>query len=322
MRDALLSWFGPLSLIGLFGIWFATLIVAFALLMWSIDVAVTGSGPASLTTYLYSSGQTFFTLGLGDVTTKDPLGQLIVVVEAGVGFGFLALMVSYLPVLFQAYSQREISISMLDARAGSPPSAGQLLLRAGGSGNPRETLEPLLREWERWSAGLLESHLSFPVLSYYRSQHENQSWLAALTAILDVCALLMTGLKSFQPFQAQLTFAMARHAVVDLALLFYVPPRLPPPERLPADKLQQLREKLRAVGIDFRSDAAADAKLAELRAMYEPFVVALAEHFMLALPAVDPEPGAVDNWQTSAWTRRVPGFHNLPVPHPSDEHFD
>src|SRR5437879_1440837 len=110
-----------------------------------------------------------------------PLGRTLVVVEAGLGFGFLALLVSYLPVLYQAFSRREASISMLDARAGSPPSAAQALIRAA-EGSQCDALEPFLREWERWSAEVLESHLSYPVLSYYRSQHDNQSWLAALTA--------------------------------------------------------------------------------------------------------------------------------------------
>jgi hypothetical protein len=256
------------------------------------------------------------------VTPKGPLGQTLVVVEAGIGFGFLALMVSYLPVLYQAFAVREVSISMLDARAGSPPTAGQLLLRAGQAERACDVLEPLLRDWERWSAVVLESHLSFPVLSYYRSQHDNQSWLAAMTAILDACALLMAGLKAYRPFQSQLTFAMARHALVDLALVFHVPPRAPAVDRLPADKLQQLREKLRKAGLDFRADAAADAKLAELRAMYEPFVNALADHFLLVLPPIDTEHTAVDNWQTSAWTRRAPDLGNLPVKHPTDEHFD
>jgi hypothetical protein len=322
-REAFLSWFGPLSLLGLFALWFLGLIVGFGLFMWSVGmpVQVTAEGKPDLPTYCYLSGVTFFTLGFGDVTPKEPLGRTLVVVEAGLGFGFLALMVSYLPVLYQAFSRREVTISMLDARAGSPPSAAQALIRAAG-GSTCDALEQFLREWERWSAEVLESHLSYPVLSYYRSQHDNQSWLAALTTVLDTCALLLTGLKEHKPFQSQLTFAMARHAVVDLSLVFQVPPLAPAPDRLPADKLQILRDKLRKAGLELRADPAVDAKLAELRGLYEPFVNALAQHFLLALPPIDPEHTTVDNWQTSAWTRRTPGIGKLPIRDPSDEHFD
>src|SRR5262249_44649971 len=147
----------------------------------------------------------------GDITPSNLPGRAIAVVEAGTGFGFLALIISYLPVLFQTYSRREVMIGLLDARAGSPPSGAQLLVRAGQAGNVA-SIDPFFSEWERWSAELLESHLSFPVLSYYRSQHDNQSWLAALTCILDATAIYLSLVKDVNPFQAQLTFAISRHA--------------------------------------------------------------------------------------------------------------
>src|SRR5262249_55504278 len=140
-------------------------------------------------TYLYLSGVTFSTLGFGDVVAVSPLGRLLTVAEALLGFGFLACLIGYLPVFYQAFSRREVTISLLDARAGSPPSAASLLLRLAQAQNVPAVV-PFLAEWERWAAELLESHLTYPVLSFYRSQHDNQSWLAALTAILDTCALL------------------------------------------------------------------------------------------------------------------------------------
>src|SRR5262249_52903027 len=155
----------------------------------------------------------------------------------------------------------EATISLLDARAGSPPSAAQLLLRLGRAGN-LAAVDTFLAEWERWSAELLESHLSFPVLSFYRSQHDNQSWLAALTAMLDTCALLIVGVTGNNPYQAQLTFAVARHAVVDLALVFRTPPLAPDPDRLAGSELQRLRQELREAGLDLREGAGVDAKLA------------------------------------------------------------
>ena len=112
-----------------------------------------------------------------------------------------------------------MSISLLDARAGSPPTAAELMRRHSYQGAESD-LSMLLVEWERWSAELLESHISYPLLCYFRSQHTNQSWISALTAMLDASALLIAGVRGHEARQAQLTFAMARHAVVDLAQIF------------------------------------------------------------------------------------------------------
>jgi hypothetical protein len=322
-RNYFLSFFGPLSVLVLMGVWAVGLILGFALLQWSLGAALHTPGEdARFPVYLYLSGVTFFTLGFGDVTPAHPLGRFLAVAETGLGFAFLAVVISYLPVLYQAFSHREVTISLLDARAGSPPTAGQLLIRLAQHRN-FTMLDRFLEEWERWAAEVLESHISFPVLSYYRSQHDNQSWLAALTAILDTAALVIAEAKGADPHQAQLTFATARHTVVDLAQVYYVPPIEPHPDRLPEGRLRQLREELRAAGIDLRDGAAVDRNLAELRGMYEPFVNALARHFLLALPPVLSDSTPVDNWQTSAWMRRTSGIGRLaPLEQPCDDHRD
>ena len=224
-------------------------------------------------TYLYMSGTTFFTLGYGDVTPATRLGRALAVGESGLGFGFLAAMLSYLPILFQAYSRRELSIALLDARAGSPPTAAQLLLRLAQAGN-MQAIDAFLVDWEQWSADLLESQLSFPVLGYYRSQHDNQSWLAALTTLMDTCAFLMVQVKGLSSYQAEVTFAIARHAAVDLGLVLRTPARAPAADRLPAGQLQWMRGKLQEAGVELHEAEAAEQRLRELRGMYEPFVQA------------------------------------------------
>src|SRR5262249_46157166 len=148
--------------------------------------------PGSLGDYFYVSGITFFTLTFGDVVPTGAVGRVLSVLEAGLGMAFLAVVISYLPVLSQAFSRREATISLLDARAGSPPAAGEFLLRLARGGGVA-SLDGFLAEWERWAAELLESHLSFPPLAYYRSQHANQSWLAALAAALDASAFVLVG---------------------------------------------------------------------------------------------------------------------------------
>jgi hypothetical protein len=323
-RESMLSVFGPLSLLGLFGSWIASLILSFAIMQWSFAslLSTTEHFPAahSFEACLYFSGTTYFTLGLGDVIPSAGYSRILTVAEGGIGFGFLAIIISYLPVLYQAFSRREVTISLLDARAGSPPTGGEFVRRLARDGRIDVDIEAL-REWERWSAELLESHLSFPVLGYYRSQHANQSWLASLTAMLDSCTLLLTLLPPGESHQAQLTFAMARHAAVDITLIFGVkPPAQPNPLR--SDTPTQLHDLLHKFGHQPADCAAIEARLAELRGLYEPFVDALAMHFVLTLPPVMADKPNADNWQRSAWMSKTPGIGDLPAGKSGGDHFD
>ena len=301
LQETWLSVFGPLSLLLLMSIWVFGLILGFALLHWSLGPALlTREGVAVLFTDFYLSGTTFFTLGLGDVVPRGFVARLLAVIESGMGFGFLALVVGYLPVLNQSFARREETISLLDARAGSPPTASEMLCRHDHEGG-MEALQELLHEWERWSSDLLEGHLSYPVLAYFRSQHDNESWLAALTTILDTCALVMAGVKGACERQAELTFAMARHAVVDLSLVFDTEPREPKPARLSPARLAKLRQVLSGNCLKIRKGAAVDRKLTVLRRMYEPYCHALAAYFRVAIPPWVAAEGWVDNWQKTAW---------------------
>jgi hypothetical protein len=321
-RNTFLSLFGPLSVLFLISLWATGLVAAFGLLQWGLGSGLhTPDDQRGLGVYLYMSGVTFFTLGFGDVTPAHALGRFLAVAETGLGFAFLAMVISYLPVLYQAFSQREVTISLLDARAGSPPTAAQLLIRLAERPNPA-LIDRFLEEWERWAAEVLESHVSFPMLSYYRSQHDNQSWLAALTAVLDTSALLIACVKRIDPYQAQLTFAMARHVVVDLAQVFHVPPIEPATDRLPEDRLRRLQAAFRDAGLELREGAAGEDRLVELRRMYEPFLNALSEYFLLAVPPVLSDGVPVDNWQTSAWMRRTSGIGKLVPAEPGDDHLD
>jgi hypothetical protein len=311
-KEKLLSFFGPLSLIMLLSVWALGLVIGFALIHWTVGTTFGSSNPvAGILADLYFSGTTFFTLGLGDITPASGAGRAITVVEAGMGIGFFALVISYLPVLYQAFSRREVNISMLDARAGTPPTAGELLRRHREAGD-MQSLDQLLRDWERWAADLLESHLSYPVLCFFRSQHDNQSWVSALSTVLDTCALVMVGIDGVPKWQAQLTFKMTRHAVVDLTQVFNTSPLKTDGKRLTAEGLERLRAALSESGIALRNEPGDDQTLAELREMYEPYIEVLSEYLLMPLPGWLPKPRAIDNWQTSAWEVTSPA-RNEPI---------
>jgi hypothetical protein len=320
-QETYLSWYGPLSLLLLLILWASCLVIGFALVYWSSSSIIKGpEGTAGLGTYLYLSGTTFFTLGLGDVLPDTAFGRGLVAFEAGMGLGFLALVIGYLPVLHQSFSRREVNISLLDARAGSPPTAGEMLRRHIHD-HGMEELRQLLHEWERWSADLLESHLSYPVLAYFRSHHDNQSWLGALTAILDASAFVIVSLEGPCEHQARLTFAITRHAIVDLAQVLNCPPRKPKHDRLPPEGLVHMHTIFTEAGLKLRDGDGIDQKLSELRRMYEPYVYSLSKYLRINVPPWVPKPGRSDNWQTSSWGRSR-GFQiEDPSVEAHDEHF-
>jgi hypothetical protein len=318
LRERFLGIYGPLSLPFLLGVWAVGMIFGFGLLFWSLGDAVPSAAQSThLFTAMYLSGSTFFTLGLGDVVPHTTLARSLAVAEAGTGFGFLALVLGYLPVIYQSFSRREVVISLLDARAGSPPSAAELLRRMTGGGS-LEDLEEFLHEWEHWAADLLESHLSYPVLIYFRSQHDNQSWISALCAVLDASAFLTSALEGSCLRQARLTFAMARHATVDLARVFR---RVPAPlhdKRVLPEAIRELCRDLAAAGVPLRPVEDLSPRFLEFRQMYEPYLRAMADFLQLDLPGFAPASRRPDNWQTSIWNRLTSGAPpNLSPP----EHF-
>jgi hypothetical protein len=304
-RENMLGYFGPLSMIALLGLWAFSLILAFALLQYGGGEHLTlGSQPITFGMLLYHSGETFFTLGYGDIVPASYFSRALSVIEAGMGFGFLAVVIGYLPTLYSAFSRREIEISLLDARAGSPPSATELLSRAL-DGNQSGTLDQLFHDWERWAAEVLESHLSYPVLSFYRSQHSNQSWLGALTVILDATALVIAGIEGVNSEQARRTFKMARHAAVDLAQVVNAHYDPASHDRLTVEDLAQIRAQLGAKGMRLGVGPEVEQKLHDLRVRYEPYVVGIARNLYIPLPSWIRRDTIRDNWQAGPWDRII-----------------
>jgi Ion channel len=320
-RENFLGYFGPLSLIFLLVLWAAGLIFGFALLQYGAGEHFRLSDePITFGILVYHSGETFFTLGYGDIIPNSGLARALAVLEAGLGFGFLGVVIGYLPTIYSSFSRREIEISLLDARAGSPPSATELLARFG-NGPQQAVLDQIFKDWERWAAEVLESHLSYPALSFFRSQHNNQSWLGALITILDGSALVIAGVDGLRNEQAKITFAMARHAMVDLAQVVNARYNPRPPDRLPLEELNRLRQSLAERGVKLRDGAQFEEKLSYLRSLYEPYAVAIALNLSITLPPwIHPEKHK-DNWQAGPWDRAIQARGLAGRVQSMDEHF-
>jgi hypothetical protein len=320
-REGFLAYYGPLSLIFLLGFWALGLIFGFACVQYGVGEHITlANEKITFVKVIYLSGETFFTLGYGDITPSSLTARALAVMEAGMGFAFLGVVVGYLPVIYNSFAARETEISLLDARAGSPPTATEFLGRLGCC--PDQTvLDNIFRDWERWCADLLSSQISYPVLSFFRSQHSNQSWLGALTVMLDVTSLVMTGIDGIHPDQAKLTFAMARHAAVDLAQV--VNSRYSPhdPDRLTPEDRMKVKTELAWRGVTINDNPDAGEKLAQLREVYESYLQALSRRLQMALPPWIHEGRVKDNWQGGPWDRAIQAQALEHPGHRVDDHF-
>jgi hypothetical protein len=297
-RERFLAVYGPMSLIGLAVVWALGLLCGFAIVHWSVGSnlhVLTGS--ARFVDDLYMSGTTLFTLGLGDVQPTTGIARLLTVVESGTGFGFLAIVIAYLPVLYQSFAKREVRLTLLDAWAGSPPAAVEVLLRLARAGE-LPALDAFLKDWEYWCSEVLESHISYPATAYFRSQHQRQSWVSALSAVLDLSALVAVGIDGVPIWQARVTFAIARHTAVDLTQVLQARAEANV-DRLSGDELERLRRDLEAAGLRPDRSPEADAELTRLRRSYEPYVIGLAHRLMMPASRWRHESSSRDNWQTS-----------------------
>jgi hypothetical protein len=324
-REGFLAYYGPLSVFPLLGFWALGLILGFACVQYGLGEHVSlGSEKITFGKLVYLSGETFFTLGYGDITPNNTAARALSVMEAGMGFAFLGVVIGYLPVIYNSFAARETEISLLDARAGSPPSAAEFLGRLGCC--PEQTvLDEIFRDWERWCADLLSSHISYPVLVFFRSQHSNQSWLGALTVMLDVTSLVMTGVEGIHPDQAKLTFAIARHAAVDLAQVVNAEYSPHDEDRLASADLIRLRTELVAHGVSLsvpaEDDTDAPDRLAELRMLYEPYLHSLSRRLLMTLPPWVRTDRKKDNWQAGPWDSAIQA---RALEHPgrvADDHF-
>jgi hypothetical protein len=273
-RERILAGAAPMSLFVLLAGWAALCVLGYGLLLWSDPFVngIVGPSSASLTTALYLSGTSLFTLGFGDVVATGAT-RAIVIVEGANGLGLVAVVIAYLPVLYQAFNRREVGILLLDARAGSPPSGPELVRRAGGVG-VRRSLPRLFREWEQWAADVLESHLSYPLLAFFRSPHDNTSWVTSLGAVLDAAALVLSTVDDETCSEdAEMLYATGTHAIEDLFYYFRLPER---PGVIERAEFDQVLDDLRAAGVPLKSADEAWKAFSELRAVYGGRLNALA----------------------------------------------
>ena len=258
--------------------WVSLALLAYALILWSpAFVHGLGRSDGSFGDALYSSGSSLFTLGIGSGAATGWTRAIVVIAGAN-GLGLFAVVIAYLPVLYQAFNRREVGVLLLDARAGSPPSGPELLHRMGSAGMA-SALPELFAEWERWVADVLESHMSYPILSLFRSPHDNTSWVTSLGSVLDAATLIITSVEDEPDEHAKLLYGTGVHAVEDLFYYFRLTEREAVIQR---DEFESVLEDMKDDGFSIRPVDDAFARFTEKRAKYAPRLDALA--VLLAAP--------------------------------------
>jgi Ion channel len=196
-------------------------------------------------TALYFAGTSVLTIGFGDIVASSGMGRVLALVAGGTGLGTIALAISFLFSLYGSFQRREILVVTLDARAGAPPS-GVTLLETMAKYDITGDLPRIFGDWEKWGAEVLDSHLAYPVIAYFRSSHDNESWISALGAVLDASTLLLTTIVDGPRGPAKMMFAMGTHLVEDLGRFF----RMPGDHDVGVERYEfdQARERLSSAG--------------------------------------------------------------------------
>lgn len=278
-KDRVMAVIGPMGLVALFTIWISLIIVGFGLLMW-------WAGPFSLAHGLAISGSSVFTLG---VLTSPVAGvEILEFICAGSGLLLAALVIAYLPALYQSYAQRETEVTLLAARAGNPAWGPEILARHHWFKTESE-LPDLWLTWERWAAGVAESHSNYPALVWFRSPNPSRSWLTALVAMMDASALADAVAPSATPRQARVSLFMGIRALRALADALHIPYDIDP---LPSDPVRITYEEYmtgirRLEQVDYPFERTAEEAWPHFRGWrvnYESMVDALT-HLIMPPPA-------------------------------------
>ena len=218
VREARLGTFAPMAVILLLVIWVVGLILGYGLVLDSIREQIRPE-PPNIGTSLYFSAVSLLTIGYGDYVPVGPFARLIALVEGATGLGVVAVVISLLFSLYASFQRREILVITLDALAGAPPS-GVVLLENSLRYNMIDHLEETFDEWKVWSSEVLESHLAYPILAYFRSSHDNESWISAIGAVLDAAILALTTVEDVHRGPAKLMYGVGSHLVEDLGWFF------------------------------------------------------------------------------------------------------
>ena len=281
-REALLGSFGPAIVLVYLLLWLLLLVLGYGLLVNALADQVRPR-PADLGTSLYVAGTSLFTIGFGDYVATTPAARALTLAAGATGLGVLALVVTFMFSLYGAFQRREVAVVTLEAGAVAPPSGVTLRETYAHAGIVGE-LADLFRRWQGAAAEILDGHLSYPVLAYFRSSHDNDSWVSSLGAVMDATTLVLTTIDgSESPVTrevkgwAKLSRAVLGHCIEDMVIYF----RLPDVRDVGVERSEyrEARERLEQAGYRLQPEAEGWEAFRGMRAEYAGRVNALARYW-------------------------------------------
>ena len=311
-REALLGTAGATAVIILLVFWLASLIVGYGLLFDALRDQIHPT-PATVFTSMYFAGTSMLTIGFGDLTPIGGAARLVSLVAAATGLGLFALVISFLFTLYGAFQRREVAVVVLEAAAGAPPS-GVTLLESYALADMLDDLPRVFETWQAWAADVLDSHLAYPVLAYFRSSHDNDSWVSSLGAVMDAGTLVLTTIEGGPKGWAKLSHAVGGHCLEDLVQYFGLPDPQDGPQVERAE-FEDACDRLEKAGFELRDRDEAWERFSHVRGRYANRVNSLAR-FWATPPAQwigDRSPMRNPSWHQAAIG---PGASRLPVPPP------
>jgi hypothetical protein len=260
-RESWLAAFAPLAVLLMFSIWGVALVLGYALMVDGVRIE-THPEVNNFGTALYFSATTLVPLSYGDYVPEGVPARLTTIAESTTGVVLAALAITLLFSLYESFQRREELVVQLDAFAGAPPN-GMQILETGAQPGMQEQLVRTFEEWRGWAAAVLESHLAYPTLFWFRSSHDNEAWLNSFGAVMDAAVLVLSTVKSESEAPARLMLTVGNHLVEDLSWLFgYRRIDDPIVER---EEFDQARERLKAAGYQCRGEEEAWQKFVRLR---------------------------------------------------------
>ena len=278
-RDAMLGLYAPGAAIMLLVVWLVVIVVGYGLILFALRADLQPV-PQTIGDAVYFAASSILTIGFGDIVATSGVARTVVVIGAATGLGIVALVITFLFSLFGSYQRREVLVVTLAARAKAPPSAMMLLITYARLGLVDE-LPSLFREWEVWTAEVLDTHVSYPLLGYFRSSHDNVSWISSLGAVLDAAALVMTTIKGVPTGHAKITHRVGTHLVEDIANIQGLKGEGSAVERAEFDVVYA---KLGKVGYELEPEDDAWRAFERERASYAGRLLALADYWATPAP--------------------------------------
>lgn len=276
-RELLLGIFAPLVMVLLLGAWVFGLILGFGFIFLGLQNGLRPV-PEDLGVAMYYAGASVLTIGYGDIVSVQGLTRFFSIAAGVSGLATVAVVLTFLFSLFASFQRRETFVVMLDGRGSAPPS-GVSLLETHAKLDLVDDLPRLFELGQTWCAEVLDTHLAYPVLCYFRSSHVDVSWLAALGSLLDAATLVTSTVENVPRGQAALLHSVGSHLTHDLAKYF----RLLGDDDVLVDRAEftQARQRLSAAGYSLADEEQSWNLFRKLRAEYSSDLNNMARYWLI-----------------------------------------